>query len=259
MLKTGSQFMSRLFRKEHSKMKLSSQLATIAMASMLLVFSHLGAQGSNALGIDVSQSQGSINWPSVHGCGVQFAFAKSSEGVSYQDSRFAANMVNGKAAGLQMGAYHFARPDINCPGTEANYFWSVAGPYIIADGKSLFPAVDFEIFNGHVCVANYTAWFNTWAAKVKTHTSHFLHPVLIVGCGGACAMTSAATLESWIIDPVSPWNSCSCCNWIDPCTANGWTYWNFSSTGAICGISGNCDLDQFNGTLATLKSTQGVK
>jgi lysozyme len=229
------------------------------MVSVLLVCGAGRAQATNLLGIDVSQYQGSINWNSVHSCGVQFAFAKATEGNSFQDSRFTANMANGKAAGLQMGAYHFARPDINCPGTEANYFWSVAGPYIIADGKSLFPAVDFEIFNGHVCATDYTAWFNTWSAKVKAKTSHYLHPVLIVGCSGACSVTSATTLESWIIDPVSPWNSCSCCNWIDPCTANKWTYWNFSSTGAICGISGNCDLDNFNGTLANLKNTQGVQ
>jgi lysozyme len=34
--------------------------------------------------------------------------------------------------------------------------------------------------------------------------------------------------------------------------------WQVSSTGRISGISGNVDLDAYNGTLAELKSWQGV-
>jgi lysozyme len=45
---------------------------------------------------------------------------------------------------------------------------------------------------------------------------------------------------------------------VDPCTKNGWTYWQVSSTGAICGISGNCDLDAYPLSLSLLIAYQGV-
>ena len=38
-----------------------------------------------------------------------YAWAKASEGMTYQDPQFAANMSNGIDAGVIMGAYHFAR------------------------------------------------------------------------------------------------------------------------------------------------------
>jgi lysozyme len=239
-------------------MKLLSKLTTVVIAGSLLVLRGEFSQGANLLGIDVSSIQGSINWSSVHSCGAQFAFAKATEGTYYQDSFFKRNMTNGKAAGLQMGAYHFARPDVDCPAAEADYFWNFAGPYIIADGKSLFPAIDFETVNGHSCQPDYTAWLNAWSTRVKSKTSHFLHPVAIVGCVDACLLSTATTLEEWGLDPNGPWKSCPCCNWINPCTTNGWTYWLVSLNGSICGVSGSVDLDQYNGNLSSLISTQGV-
>ena len=248
-------------------MKLTSTLALTAAAGLLLALGLGSAQANNLFGIDVSSYQGSINWASVHANGAQFAFAKATEGNYYQDAYFNANMVNGKAAGMQMGAVHFARPDVDCPSTEANYFWNFAGAYIIADGKSIYPAADFEIINGHACQASYTAWFNAWSTQLKAKTSHFLHPVLLCeACSGACDLTTSCGLSEWIISENgqnlftgNPWGACDCCNWLNPCTVNGWSYWLVTSTGAIGGVSGNCDFDAFNGSLSTLKSTQGVK
>jgi len=230
-------------------MKSSSKLTALAVAGMCVTLGLRNAQASTVLGIDVSSYQGSINWASVHSCGASFAFAKASEGVSFLDPKFKNNMNNGKAAGMLMGAYHFARPDLNCPGPEANYFWSAAGAYIIADGKSLFPAVDFEVFNGHACQPSYTAWFNTWATDVKAKTSHFLHPVIAVSCAAACDIPGSS-LEIWGLDPNGP-GSCTC--------ITNWTYWLINPNGAICGVTGSVDLDEYNGTLSGLIATQVVQ
>ena len=67
-------------------------------------------------------------------------------------------MANGKAAGVQMGAYHYAEPGTNSPSTEADYFWNTAGSYILADGKTLMPMLDMEVFNGHVGATSYSEW-----------------------------------------------------------------------------------------------------
>jgi lysozyme len=239
----------------------------VAVAALALAFGQVTVQANNLFGIDVSHYQGSINWSSVHSCGPQYAFAKATEGTTYTDPNFSTYMANGKAAGMQMGAYHFAHPASNCANAEADHFWAVAGGKITADGKSLFPMVDFESFGGHACYSSYTAWFNAWASRVKSKTSHFLRPVIYASAGnGMCDLTTACTLSAWVahyngenLYTGNPWDGCcSCCNYVDPCTKNGWTYWQVSSTGSICGISGNTDFDAYPLSLSLLISYQGV-
>lgn len=234
-------------------------------AAVALSFAAGSVRANNLLGIDVSSFQGNITWTSVHGDGVAFAFSKSSEGTTYTDSDFAGNMTRGKSAGLQMSAYHFAHPDINCPSVEANHFWNVAGAYLLKDGKSLSPAVDFEVFNGHSCQPSYNAWFNAFNADVKAKTPNSLNCVIIVSACNACDL-SGTTLAPWILNyngqnlyTGGPWSTCCSCDvWDVPGKCTVWNYWGVSSTGAISGISGNVDLDAFNGTLAFLKSSQGI-
>jgi lysozyme len=224
------------------------------------------AQANNLLGIDVSHYQGSINWGSVAGCGPKYAFAKATEGVSYVDPNYGTYMNGGKAAGLQMSGYDFAHPASNCANAEADYFWSHAGSHITADGKSLYPMVDFESFGGHACYSTYTAWMNAWSARVKTKTATFMHPVLYASAGnGMCDLTTACTLSAWVANyngenlyTGNPWSCCTSCNYVSPGTQANWTYWQVSSTGAICGISGNCDLDAYPSTLANLIAWQGL-
>jgi lysozyme len=237
------------------------------ITALALTFAASNASASRILGIDVSSFQGSINWSSVHADGVKFAFAKATEGTYYEDAYFNGNMNNGKAAGLQMGAYHFARPDTTCPSSQATYFWNFAGGKITADGKSIYPMVDFEHFNGHPCESSYTAWFNDYSTDLKGHTSHFIHPVIYASaCSGMCDLTTACTLSQWVANyngqnlyTGNPWSVCDCCNYVSPCTANNWTYWQVSSTGAISGISGNVDLDAYPLDLTALIANQGVK
>src|SRR6266436_8221310 len=101
------------------------------------------------LGIDVSGHQGSgIDWTSVQGSGVTFAWAKATEGIGFADVDFTINETNAKAAGVLIGAYHYARPDLNL-GTagadqEAAWFWSIAKNYIKGGGSYLLPMLDIE-------------------------------------------------------------------------------------------------------------------
>src|ERR1700744_1853820 len=97
-------------------------------ASFLFGTSQLNA--ARPLGIDVSSYQGaSVNWTSVKSSGVTFAWAKATECTGLTDADFAINEAHGKAAGVYMGAYDFAHPNLNTPGAEAAYFWSKAGTY----------------------------------------------------------------------------------------------------------------------------------
>ena len=83
---------------------------------------HLLAQ--RPLGVGISSYNGSgINWTSVKNSGISFAWAKATEGTSITDADFAINENNGKAAGVYLGAYHFAHPGVGQPGFGLRSFF----------------------------------------------------------------------------------------------------------------------------------------
>jgi autotransporter-associated beta strand protein len=224
------------------------------------------ANAQRALGIDVSSYQGaSINWTSVKNSGIVFAWAKATEGAGFNDSTYIGNANNGKAAGVIMGAYHYAHPELNSPGTEASHFWSVAGSHITADGLTLMPMLDIEgsAFSGHVGAASLSDWINIWCTDVVQAAANAgvsIRPAIYVSACNACPFDS--TVGQWFCDIANysgndpqtstPWTACSSCQrW----GAGGWQFWQYTSTGTIPGIPGNVDHDVFNGTLATLVST----
>ena len=66
-------------------------------------------------GIDVSHHQGDVDWNAVGQAGIAFAFAKSTEGDTFQDPQFGTNCAGMKEAGIIRGAYHFFRPAKSVP------------------------------------------------------------------------------------------------------------------------------------------------
>ncbi|WP_260288501.1 glycoside hydrolase family 25 protein [Peribacillus aracenensis] len=75
-------------------------------------------------GIDVSHWQGVINWDKVAKDGVKFVFIKATEGTSYSKlSYFKDNVPKALAAGLKVGAYHYAKfATVEEAKAEAAYF-----------------------------------------------------------------------------------------------------------------------------------------
>jgi lysozyme len=110
-------------------------------------------------GLDVSSFQGTIDWSTVRGAngGQAFAIIRATEGTSFDDASFATNAAEASAAGLVVGAYHFANPDADSQlaaspsdtaslladaDAEADHFSGIAGTYLRA-GR-LQPALDLE-------------------------------------------------------------------------------------------------------------------
>ncbi len=234
--------------------KLSTCAAVLATACVVTTL----ARANNILGIDVSSGNGAINWTEVKSNGVEFAYC-----IATADSTFTNNMVQGKAAGIQMGACDFSHPYVYTPAQEANSFWDIAGPYIQADGKSISPAITCEIFYGHEGTSSYTTWFNDWSADMKAKTSNTMKPVVYVKTyPDACNLGPNITLGGWLENlngenwsTGNPWSGNTSCEIWGP---GVWVFWQVTQSGSIGGISGDVDLDAFNGTLAELKSQEGV-
>ena len=197
-------------------------------------------------GLDVSQWQGTINWTQVAASGKKFAMIRASAGSLTQDTTYAANRPAAKAAGLKVAAYHYANPDsaVNDALNEANWFLQLATP---THGE-LIPALDVEVTNG-LSVAAMQAWVSTWLQRVTDVTG--VRPMIYTSpnfwatsMGDTRQFADAGYKILW----VAHWTSASqpsvpAQSW----GGNGWTFWQYTSSGVVPGITGNVDLDRYNG------------
>ena len=51
-----------------------------------------------------------VNWAAVKAAGISFAFVKSTESTGYVNPYYARDVAGARAAGVVVGAYHFAQP-----------------------------------------------------------------------------------------------------------------------------------------------------
>jgi lysozyme len=91
-------------------------------------------------GIDVSSHQGTINWSDVAHDHASFVYIKATQGATFVDPRFAANLAGAESVGLAHGAYHFF--SLCSSGVDqAKNFLATAPP----SSMTLPPAVDLEL------------------------------------------------------------------------------------------------------------------
>jgi lysozyme len=91
------------------------------------------------LGIDVSHHQKMINWDTVKGQRVSFAYIKATEGSTFKDSLFKPNYDQAKKAGVLVGAYHY----FTFCSSARDQFRNFAQNAMVVTGD-LPPAVDVE-------------------------------------------------------------------------------------------------------------------
>lgn len=224
------------------------------------------------LGIDVSEYQGTldspptnVNWTSVKNSGsVSYAWAKATEGTTFTDPDYTYNASHAKSAGVPIGAYHFARPDSH-PGlsgadSEAAAYWSVAGPYIIADGKSLQPMLDAEVASPGTKTA-VSQWVNEWCqdiVNIGLSNGVILKPVVYTYQSWASSYLDT-TVTNWPLWMAASLNGQSPQTGA-PATLGPWSTWALWQYGTVnvSGVEGAVDADVFNGTLATFNSSMFV-
>ena len=233
-------------------------------AGALFILAVLGAfapcpvRAQRPLGIDVSDYQTSLNWWSVKTSGVSFAWAKATEGLTGNESTFANNQINAQAAGVLIGAYHYARPEnqVGIAGAlvEAEHFWNVASNYIKGGGVHLMPMIDVE---SNLSGAGYTRqtlcdWVNTWCSNIVARAAAVgvtVKPVVYTYQSYALSwMNSSITnWPVWMAQyPASPNPQSGAPAGYDPWTT--WNFWQYTGTGLVPGIGGKVDINAFHGS-----------
>jgi lysozyme len=189
-------------------------------------------------GIDVSKWQGVVNWKQVQQADMAFAFARATYGTSEVDSSFADNWQGMKEAGIIRGAYHFflAAED---PARQAEFFISTVGSL---DAGDLPPVIDVESDSG--VSSNLVADVQTWLDAVAKGLGRT--PIIYTAPSywNANMNSDFGNYPLWVAEY----------GVAEPKAVNGWTswtFWQYSSTGKVGGVSNSVDLDYFNGTTLT--------
>lgn len=187
--------------------------------------------------IDVSNVNGAIDWRAVANAGVKGAFVKATEGRTYTDSEFTTNRRRANAAGVAVGAYHFARPDRNAAASEAANFCVAVkslGP------RDLRPVLDYE-HKVSLSPAAQAQWIRSFNAVVRDHLGvwpmFYTYPALLSSLRATKPFGNGLWLASYGLNDgadhgfvvPSPWRKVA--------------IHQFTSRGRVPGIHGYVDLD----------------
>jgi lysozyme len=193
----------------------------------------------NATGIDVSHYQGTVSWPQVSLAGIEFAFAKATDGLTWTDPQFAVNWPAMKAAAILRGAYHFFEPADDAA-EQARFFLQAVQ---LAAGD-LPPALDVETAGSSAPALwqGVETWLQTVAAATGVRPLLYVDPTF---AAEYAAPASLAAYPLWVADY----------DVAQPTLPQGWTswlIWQHSEGGTVLGVTGTVDLDLLDGPIAKL-------
>ena len=180
-----------------------------------------------------------IDWTAVKNAGASFAFVKATESTNFTDASFSINWDGLKAAGMYRGAYHFFHSDVD-PAAQATYFLSVVGK--IEAGDML--VLDLESANGQsqaTILSHALTFMQNVATATGTKPILYTSPAFLSNFGGLGAY------PLWVAN-----YGVSCPD--VPAAWKTYDFWQSTGTGAFPPLTGNVDLDTFNGTLADLQT-----
>ncbi len=191
-------------------------------------------------GIDISKWQGPVDWASARAAGTQFAFIKATEGGDHVDERFHENWHAAKRAGVPRGAYHFiwwCRPAHE----QAEWFRRNVPP----DPDALPPVLDLEWNNSSRCSQRVPreqalAMTRTMLEAMEAHTGK--RPIIYTD------INFHADVLDGELDEYPYWLRSVAAEPHERYSNRRWTFWQFTTTGRVPGVSGHVDRNVFYGT-----------
>ncbi|MFT6962897.1 MAG: lysozyme [Flammeovirgaceae bacterium] len=198
---------------------------------------HATKDTSPVIGIDVSHFQGNIDWIKIKQSGVQFCYAKASQGNYFKDLKFQENKHNTEKADLVHGAYHFYMTNED-PKKQAMLFLSCLDkeitnqmlPMLDLEGGSIKGEIDIEAIQKNVMI---------WLTTVEEALG--VKPIIYTNNPFANTYLKNpefANYKLWLAEygvekPRTPhtWRN------------QGWVIWQRSPNGFVDGSKGDIDHD----------------
>ncbi|MDR6756660.1 lysozyme [Mycoplana sp. BE70] len=191
-------------------------------------------------GIDISKWNGDIDWPTVKDSGVSFAFIKATEGTDRIDQRFDDYWRGAKTAGVAHAPYHFYY-FCSTPDDQADWFirnvpksaallppvldaeWNPASPTCRKRPPPEVVRADLQRFLDRI--------ESHYGKRPIIYTTVDFHRQNMVGYFGNYHLW----LRSVADHPENVYG-------------RKWTFWQYTSTGVVPGISGDTDINVFAGS-----------
>ncbi len=232
---------------------LRRMLAAVAVVTALFVALVVGVKAkiirpneifppAGVRGVDVSEYQGAIDFDALSGEGIEFVYAKATEGASYVDGQFAATCARAKGSDVALGAYHFFSFDSSGAGQAASFVAAAKASWADPAIRTLRPAVDVE-------------WYGDkeqnppTAEDVRRELRAFVDGVE-AACGQKPLIYAGNDIYDRYLrgyfDDCGLWVACrKWPAWVE-WPQGGWTVWQYSDVGEVAGAAneaGHVDLD----------------
>ncbi len=183
-------------------------------------------------GIDVSKHNGTIDWAKVKAAGVQFAMLRAGYGryEGQKDEYFEENYKNAKAVGLPVGAYHFSyAKTVEQAKAEAAYCKQLLA------GKSFEFPIAYDVEDdgqASLSKAEISAIVDAFCAEMEAAGYY------------VCVYMNLSWLNSKLTDDIFKKYDIWLAHWAKSTNfARSYGMWQYTSDGAVDGISGRVDLN----------------
>lgn len=199
-------------------------------------------------GVDVAGHQHpggqAINWNKVRGDGQSFAFIKATEGSDFTNDHFADDVRQAQAAGMKVGAYHYALPSDD-PARQAQHFASKVAQL---PAGSLPPVLDIEVPEGKSPqqLINWTRVFLSETERL-TGRKPMVYTYRYFWTDHMGNTTQFSEYPLWLAAYQAK----------APKPMGGWdemAFWQRSDSGRVKGIAAPVDMNLFNGNAGQLES-----
>lgn len=193
-------------------------------------------------GVDVSEYQGAVDLASLSNAGIEFVYAKATEGASHVDAQFSATCEQASGSRVALGAYHFFSFDSPGAAQAQSFVASATKAWGDSSVRSLRPAVDVEWYGDKEqnppAAEDVRRELRAFVDSVEAACGH--KPLIYVGND-----LHARYLQGYF-DDCDLWISCrKWPAWVE-WPQGGWAIWQYSDVGEVIGAAneaGHADLD----------------
>ena len=222
--------------------KLKYEQAEAKRISDIRNYQVLEKHQGKAIGLDVSEFQGKIDWDLVgtieENHPLEFVFIRATAGNDRVDGRFEENWLGAKKRNIIRGAYHYYRPNENSLEQARLFIKTVR----LRKGD-LPPVLDIEKLPKGQSLDSLKIGLRRWLNAVEAH--YKVKPIIYTGekYYDDFLKEDFSDYLFWIANY----------NFYREKIGEDWLFWQFTEKASVTGIKGNVDVNIYNGDVEQLR------
>ncbi|HSN48717.1 MAG TPA: glycoside hydrolase family 25 protein [Flavobacterium sp.] len=222
--------------------KLKYEAAEAKRLSDVRNYQVLEKHQGKAIGLDVSEFQGKINWTSVEtiesNYPLEFVFIRATAGNDRVDGRFEENWLGAKERKIIRGAYHYYRPNENSLEQA-----KIDIKRVKLKKGDLPPVLDIEKLPKDQSLDSLKVGLRRWLNAVEAH--YKVKPIIYTG---------EKYYDDFLKDDFSDYLFwIANYNFYREKIGEDWLFWQFTEKASVPGIEGNVDVNIYNGDVEQLR------